>query len=448
MNDTIAGISTALGIGAISIIRVSGNDSIEIVNRIYTKDLSKVNSHTLNYGYIKDNNIIVDEALVSVMKSPKTFTKEDVVEINCHGGITSTNTILSLLLEKGARLAEPGEFTKRAFLNGRIDLIEAESIMDLINSKTESARKLAINGIKGNISEMIESLRKEISKILSNIEANIDYPEYEDILVITKELIKKETTIIEEKIEKILKESLNGKMIKDGINTVILGKPNVGKSSLLNVFLGEEKAIVTNIPGTTRDFVEGTITIESILFNIVDTAGVRESSDIIEKIGVNKSLSLIKDADLILLVLNNNEALENEDLILLDKTKESNRVIVINKIDLENKLDKTKLNGNIVEISTLNNNIEPLKKKLIELFNLEDIDKKDPNYLFNARQISTLKKCINNIKDIKCGLDDDLPVDILEIDLKQIWELLGEIIGKNYKEELIDEIFSNFCLGK
>jgi tRNA modification GTPase len=448
MNDTIAGISTALGIGAISIIRVSGNDSIEITNKIFTKDLRTANSHSLNYGYIKDKDIIIDEVLVSVMKSPKTFTKEDVIEINCHGGITSTNKILALLLENGARLAEPGEFTKRAFLNGRIDLIEAESIMELINSKTESARKLAVNGIKGNISVMIEALRTRISKILTNIEANIDYPEYEDILIITKELIDKEITFIEKEIEKIIKESSNGKIIKDGINAVILGKPNVGKSSLLNALIGEDKAIVTDIPGTTRDFVEGTITINSILFNIIDTAGVRESNDIIEKIGVNKSLNLIKDADLIILVLNNNEALENEDLILLDKTKDNNRIIVINKIDLETKIDKTILNDNIVEISILNNNIGALKDKLIELFNLENLEKKDPNYLFNTRQISTLKKCLNNINDLKKGISNNLPVDILEIDLKQIWEFLGEIIGKNYKEELIDEIFSNFCLGK
>ncbi len=448
MYDTIAGISTALGIGAISIIRLSGKNSIDIVNKLFSRDLSKVNTHTINYGFIKDEDIIIDEVLVSVMRSPKTFTKEDIVEINCHGGITSTNKILELLIKNGARLAEPGEFTKRAFLNGRIDLIEAEAIMDLINSKTESARKLAINGIKGNISEMIEILRNKISKILANIEANIDYPEYEDILVITREMISKEIIIIEKEIKNIIKESENGKLIKEGINTVILGKPNVGKSSLLNRLIDEDKAIVTDIAGTTRDVVEGSITINSILLNITDTAGIRETTDVIEKIGVDKSLNLIEEADLIILVLNNNEPLSKEDNELLEKTKNKNRIIVINKIDLDQKINKENLNGDIVEISAIDNNIIKLKDKIIEKFNLNEIDKKDPNYLFNIRQISTLKQTIDNIEDLKQGLKADLPVDILEIDLKQIWELLGDVIGKSYKDELVDEIFNNFCLGK
>jgi len=448
MYDTIAGISTALGVGAISIIRMSGKDSINVINKIFSKDLSKVETHIINYGFIKDKNIVIDEVLVSIMKSPKTFTREDVVEINCHGGITTTNKILELLLQNGARLAEPGEFTKRAFLNGRIDLIEAESVMELINSKTESARKLAINGIKGNISEMIESLRKRISKILSNIEANIDYPEYEDILVVTKEMISKETNEIEKEIKKIIKESENGKIIKDGINTVILGKPNVGKSSLLNRLIDEDKAIVTDIAGTTRDMVEGTISINSVLLNIVDTAGIRETTDLIEKIGVDKSLNLIENSDLIILVLNNNEELQKEDLDLLERTKNKNRIIVINKIDLKQKIDKSKLDGDVVEVSTINNNISSLKEKIIEKFNLNEIDKKDPNYLFNTRQISIFKQTLSNINDIKKGIEEGLPIDILEIDLKQIWELLGDVIGKSYKEELIDEIFSNFCLGK
>lgn len=448
MYDTIAGISTALGIGAISIIRLSGKNSIDIVNKLFSRDLSKVNTHTINYGFIKDEDIIIDEVLVSVMRSPKTFTKEDIVEINCHGGITSTNKILELLIKNGARLAEPGEFTKRAFLNGRIDLIEAEAIMDLINSKTESARKLAINGIKGNISEMIEILRNKISKILANIEANIDYPEYEDILVITREMISKEIIIIEKEIKNIIKESENGKLIKEGINTVILGKPNVGKSSLLNRLIDEDKAIVTDIAGTTRDVVEGSITINSILLNITDTAGIRETTDVIEKIGVDKSLNLIEEADLIILVLNNNEPLSKEDNELLEKTKNKNRIIVINKIDLDQKINKENLNGDIVEISAIDNNIIKLKDKIIEKFNLNEIDKKDPNYLFNIRQISTLKQTIDNIEDLKQGLKADLPVDILEIDLKQIWELLGDVIGKSHKDELVDEIFNNFCLGK
>ena len=448
MEDTIVGISTALGIGAISIIRVSGKDTIDIVNRIFSKDLSKVATHTINYGFIKENNVIIDEVLLSIMKAPKTFTKEDVIEINCHGGIATTNKILEILIKNGARLAEPGEFTKRAFLNGRIDLIEAESIMDLINSKTESSRKLAINGISGNISNMIETLRKSILKILSNIEANIDYPEYEDILVVTKNMINSEILVIENRIKEIIKESENGKIIKEGIKTVILGKPNVGKSSLLNKLIDEDKAIVTDIAGTTRDIVEGSISVSGVLLNIIDTAGIRTTTDLIEKIGVDKSLNLIDDADLIILVLNNNEELEKEDYEILEKTNNKNRIIVINKIDLEKKINRDNLFGDIVEVSAINNDIENLKNKIIEKFNLNEIEKKDPNYLFNTRQISTLKKALISIEDIKKGLQEELPVDILEIDLKQIFELLGDVIGKNYKEELIDEIFKNFCLGK
>ncbi len=448
MEDTIVGISTALGIGAISIIRVSGKDTIDIVNRIFSKDLSKVATHTINYGFIMENNIIIDEVLLSIMKAPKTFTKEDVIEINCHGGIATTNKILEILIKNGARFAEPGEFTKRAFLNGRIDLIEAESIMDLINSKTESSRKLAINGISGNISNMIETLRNSILKILSNIEANIDYPEYEDILVITKDMINSEILVIENRIKEIIKQSENGKIIKDGIKTVILGKPNVGKSSLLNKLIDEEKAIVTDIAGTTRDIVEGSISVSGVLLNIIDTAGIRTTTDLIEKIGVDKSLNLIDDADLIILVLNNNEELEKEDYEIIEKTNNKNRIIVINKIDLAKKINRDNLFGDIVEVSAINNDIENLKNKIIEKFNLNEIEKKDPNYLFNTRQISTLKKALISIEDIKKGLQEELPVDILEIDLQQIFEFLGDVIGKNYKEELIDEIFKNFCLGK
>ncbi len=448
MEDTIVGISSSLGIGAIAIIRMSGKDSFEILNNIFTKNISKVDSHTIHYGHILENNISIDEVLVSVMKAPKTYTREDIVEINCHGGITTTKKILEILIKNGARLAEPGEFTKRAFLNGRIDLIEAESIMDLINSKSESARKLAINGLNGNVTLMIENLRNKISKILANIEANIDYPEYEDITVITNKLIKKEIIILEEEINKIIKESENSRIIKDGINTIILGKPNVGKSSLLNKLIGEEKAIVTNIPGTTRDFVEGTIVIESVLFNIIDTAGIRETNNTIERIGVSKSIKLIDTADVVILVFDNNKKIQKADIKLLNLTKDNNRIIVINKIDLESKLDRKLLIGNVVEISALNNNIEPLRNKLIEMFNIENINKKDPNYLFNTRQISTLKKTLENISEIKKGLINNMPVDILEIDILEIWKLLGEIIGKNYNEELVDEIFNNFCLGK
>ncbi|HHW69329.1 MAG TPA: tRNA uridine-5-carboxymethylaminomethyl(34) synthesis GTPase MnmE, partial [Tenericutes bacterium] len=321
MNDNIVAISTSLGIGAIAIIRISGPNAIDIVNKIYKgKDLNKVNTHTINYGHIVDEfDNIIDEVLVSVMKAPKTFTKENIVEINTHGGIAIINKVLEILLLNGCRMAEPGEFTKRAFLNGRIDLIEAEATMDLINSKTEKARKLAINQVSGNVSNLIKNLRKEILEILANINVNIDYPEYEDIEVITNDVILPKIDKIRNKLEKILYESENGRIIKEGIKTAIIGKPNVGKSSILNRLLNEEKAIVTSIPGTTRDIVEGNISISGVLLNIIDTAGIRKTNDEVEKIGVNKSLELIESADLILYVLNNNEKLDEEDNILLNK---------------------------------------------------------------------------------------------------------------------------------
>lgn len=336
MNDTIAAISTALGVGAISIIRVSGDDSINIVNKIFKgKDLTKVKSHTINYGYIIDNREIIDEVLVSVMKSPKTFTKEDIVEINCHGGVATTNRVLELLLTNGARLAEPGEFTKRAFLNGRIDLINAEGVMDLINAKTEKNRQISINKLNGKASNLVKELREKLIKIISNIEVNIDYPEYEDIEVLTNEKILPEIITFKNDLEKIIKDSEDGKIINEGINVGIIGKPNVGKSSLLNALLEEEKAIVTDIEGTTRDIVEGKINLGGLILNIIDTAGIRETDNLVEKIGVEKSMEIIDKVDLIIFVLNNNEAITEEELKILNKIKDKNSIVVINKIDLE-----------------------------------------------------------------------------------------------------------------
>lgn len=335
MDDTICAISTALGVGAISIIRVSGNDSINIVNKIFDRDLTNVLSHTINYGHIIDNNEIIDEVLISVMKSPKTFTCEDIVEINCHGGIATTNKILELVIRNGARMALPGEFTKRAFLNGRIDLIEAEGVMDLINSKTEVGRKMAMASLSGKVSNMISDLRRKMLDIIANIEVNIDYPEYEDILVVTNDMIKDSVTNLKSELSKILKEAIDGKIIKEGIKTLIIGRPNVGKSSILNRLLDEDKAIVTDIEGTTRDIVEGTVSLDGILLNIIDTAGIRQTDNIVEKIGVDKSISLINEADLIILVLNNNEALNSDDLKLLESTKNKKRIIFINKSDLD-----------------------------------------------------------------------------------------------------------------
>ena len=450
MNDTICAISTALGVGAISIIRVSGDDAINIVDKIFDNNLKNKESHTINYGHIKYNDEIIDEVMVSVMKAPKTFTKEDVVEINSHGGIATTNKILELLLINGARLAEPGEFTKRAFLNGRIDLIEAESIMDLINSKTESARKLAINGATGRLSKLIRNIIDKLALVNANIEVNIDYPEYEDIEVVTKKEIENISKYINKELSKLLDESENGKLIKEGINTVILGRPNVGKSSILNKLIEEEKAIVTNVAGTTRDIVEGQIRVNGILLNIIDTAGIRETEDIVEKIGVEKSLSLINNSDLIILVLNNNEELTKEDEKLLEYTKDKKRIIVINKVDLEKKINLSIFKDEeILKLSALKEQgLENLKEKISKLFNLEEINSGDFTYLSNSREISLLKKAINISKNLEEALKNDVPIDLLEIDIKEICEILGEIIGENYNDKLIDTLFSNFCLGK
>ena len=450
MNDTICAISTALGVGAISIIRVSGDEAIDIVNKIFDKDLTKKESHTINYGHIVYNGEIIDEVMVSIMKSPKTFTKEDIVEINSHGGVAVTNKVLEILLLEGARLAEPGEFTKRAFLNGRIDLVEAESIMDLIESKTETSRKLAISGMEGKVSKLVKNIIDNLVKVNANIEVNIDYPEYEDIEIVTKEKIEEMSKYINKELTKLLNESENGKLIKDGINTLILGRPNVGKSSILNKLIEEDKAIVTSVAGTTRDIVEGQIRVNGILLNIIDTAGVRETEDIVEKIGVEKSLSLVNDADLIILVFNNNEKLTDDDKKLLEYTKEKKRIIVINKIDLENNLDINNLkNERIVKVSALKDSgIENLKNEINDMFNLEEINLGDFTYLSNSRQISLVKKAVEISKNLEDALNNDVPIDLLEIDIKEICEILGEIIGESYDDKLIDTLFSNFCLGK
>ena len=451
MNDTICSIATSLGIGAISIIRVSGIDAISIVNKIFKgKNLEKVKSHTINYGFIVDNDLIIDEVLVSIMKSPKTYTMEDIVEINCHGGIQTTNKVLELLIINGCRQAEPGEFTKRAFLNGRIDLMKAEAVSDLINSQSEKQRKVAINNLNGYGSNLISSLRKRISNIISNIEVNIDYPEYEDIYEVTLNDLKQEIKIVKNNILEIVKEYEDGKIIQDGIKTAIIGRPNVGKSSLLNCLLEYEKAIVTNIPGTTRDIVEGDIFIDGIKLNIIDTAGIRETNDVVEKIGVKKSLDILSDANLVLLLLNNNDTLTEEDLELIEKTKDKTAIIVVNKTDLETKLDISNLKlDNIVYINTLNSsNILPLKNKIKEIFNLEKLEKNDFNYITNVRQIAKIKECLNIIDDIELGIKNNLDLDMLEIDLKNIWDTLGNIIGESYDEELLDQLFSKFCVGK
>lgn len=454
MNDTICAISTSQGVGAIAIIRVSGEEAISIANKIFKgKDLTTVDSHTINYGYIIDkNNKVIDEVLVSVMRSPKTFTTEDTVEINTHGGVASTNKVLELLLTNGCRLAEPGEFTKRAFLNGRIDLLEAEAVMDLINAKTNTQRELATNQITGKVSDLINKLRDDMIQIISNINVNIDYPEYDDVDIITNELLIPKITDIKNQINKIIKESQNGKIIKEGIKTCIIGRPNVGKSSLLNQLLEEEKAIVTDIAGTTRDIVEGQISLNGILLNIIDTAGIRQTEDIIEALGVEKSLKMMEESDLILFVLNNNEKITEDIKTLLNKLENKNYIIIINKTDLPKKLNVEKLpvdKCQIVNMSIKNKTgIEELKQKIIEMFNISQIETTDPTYLSNSRSISILESCLESIKEVEKGLGNNVPIDMIELDIKAIWEKLGTINGTTYEEELLDEMFSRFCLGK
>ena len=448
MEDTITAISTTTGVGAISIIRLSGIDAIKIVNKVFTKDLTNAESHTIHYGYIKDKEEKIDEVLVSIMRAPKTFTREDIVEINCHGGIATTNKVLELLLESGARLAEPGEFTKRAFLNGRIDLLEAEATMDLISSKSETARKISINTLTGETSNLIKNLRSDLVQIISNIEVNIDYPEYEDVEEMTNDKVLPNIQKFRTRLVDIIKKSEDSKVIKEGIKVGIIGKPNVGKSSLLNSLIEEEKAIVTNIPGTTRDIVEGTLILGGITLNITDTAGIRESKDIVEMLGVEKSLKIIDSSDLVIFILNNNEELSNEEKELLDKLKNKKKIIVINKIDLESKLDKSMLDD-YIEISVKENiGIDKVKNKIRDLFNIGEIKSNDLTYLSNARTISLLKKSLNIIDNTIKEINSNSPIDIVELGLKDAWNTLGEVIGATYKEELLDELFSRFCLGK
>ncbi len=451
MNDVIAAISTTQGVGAISIIRVSGPNCIDMVNNIFKgKDLTKVDTHTINYGYIVKNDEIIDEVLVSVMKAPKTFTKEDTVEINCHGGIATTNKVLEILLTSGIRLAEPGEFTKRAFLNGRIDLTQAESVMDLINSKSEQNRKVAIKGLNGNVSNLIKNLRQEMVEVLASIEVNIDYPEYEEYEVMTNDKISPKIKEIKEKLNKIINESENGKVLTTGIKTIIVGRPNVGKSSILNRLLDEDKAIVTDIEGTTRDTVEGNITINGVELNLIDTAGIRKTNDLVESIGVEKSLNLIDEADLVILVLNYNEELTEDDRKILEKSKDKKVIVVINKNDLEKKINIDDIEyKNIIYTNTKDlNGLDSLKEKVVELFNLEELTQNDNNFLTNVRQISLAKEAYQILDEVDKGIENEVPVDMIEIDIKRSWEKLGEIIGETYTEELIDQLFSQFCLGK
>jgi tRNA modification GTPase len=450
MTDTICAIATSVGTSAINIIKISGKESISIVNKIFTKDLLKAKTHTITFGYIKDKEEKVDEVLVSVFLEPNTYTGENIVEINTHGGLAVINKILEMLLEQGCRLAEPGEFLKRAFLNGKRDLLEAESISDLINAKTEASRKMSMNGVTGELSRIIKNLRNKLLTIIANIEVNIDYPEYEDAIVYTNELLRTNIIEIKNELKKIVDESEKGSIIKNGINVGIVGKPNVGKSSLLNRLINEDKAIVTDVEGTTRDIVEGKIVINGIEINLIDTAGIRQTSNVVEKIGVEKSKSILETSDLLLAIFDGSKPLTKDDLDILKEIENKKSIIIINKEDLPMQIEKEKfsryktLQISIKENKGINDIIEEIKS----LFNLNELETQDFTYLSNARQINLIKNCLSLSEEINKQNEKNTPVDLIQIDIQRLWEKLGELTGESYKDELLDEIFSKFCLGK
>jgi len=451
--DTIAAISTPLGEGAIGIVRLSGTDSFKIAQKIFKgKDLNSVASHTLNYGHIvdPDKDEILDEVMIGAMRSPKTFTREDIIEINTHGGIAVTNEILQLVIREGARLAEPGEFTKRAFLNGRVDLTQAEAVMDIIRAKTDKAMNIAVKQLDGSLSDLINNTRQEILNTLAQVEVNIDYPEYDDVEEATTEIIREKTTEFEALLTNLLKTARRGKILREGISTAIIGRPNVGKSSLLNNLLREEKAIVTDIEGTTRDVIEEYVNINGVPLKLVDTAGIRETEDIVERIGVERSRKALKEADLVLLVLNASEPLTDQDRQLLEISQDSNRIILLNKVDLPQQIELDEIPADHIKISVLKNqNINQIEDRINALFfENAGLVEQDATYLSNARHISLIEKAVESLQAVNEGLAMGMPVDLLQVDLTRTWEILGEITGDAAPDELITQLFSQFCLGK
>ncbi|MCI1072539.1 tRNA uridine-5-carboxymethylaminomethyl(34) synthesis GTPase MnmE [Lactococcus lactis] len=448
--DTIAAISTPLGEGAIAIVRLSGTDALKIAQSVYKgKNLTQVASHTINYGHIFEEERLVDEVMVSVMRAPKTFTREDIVEINTHGGIAVTQEILQLLLRNGARLAEPGEFTKRAFLNGRIDLAQAESVMDLIRAKTDKAANIAVKQLDGSLSKMINNIRQEILESLAQVEVNIDYPEYDDVETMTSQMLLEKTAHFEELLENLLSTAKRGKILREGLKTAIIGRPNVGKSSLLNQLLREEKAIVTDIAGTTRDVITEFANIGGVPLELVDTAGIRETDDLVEAIGVERSKKALAEADLVLLVLDASNELTDKDLELLELSKNSNRIVLLNKTDLPEKIDSTQISGDFIRISALKNeNLNAVEEKINQIFFAGEIEAKDATVLSNARHISIVEEALKALKEANSGLALGLPVDLIQVDVTRCWQLLGEITGEAAPDELITQLFSQFCLGK
>lgn len=450
-DDTIVGVATTVNNGAVSIIRLSGVDAISIVNNIFKgKDLTKVQSHTINYGHIinKENNEIIDEVLVSVFLNPKSYTTEDVVEINCHGGIFVTNQVLEQVILQGARLAEPGEFTKRAYLNGRIDLTKAEAVMDVIASDSVNSLKMANSGLRGDIKELIDKLKEEVLNIIAIINVNIDYPEYDDVEQLTNEKILPKIKAIESEIKEILEKSKSATFVKKGINTVIVGKPNVGKSSVLNLLLNENKAIVTNIPGTTRDIVEGQVNMSGLVLNLIDTAGIRETNDIIEKIGVEKSINKLDEADLILFVFDGSNKLDEYDKKLMELLKNKKYLKIINKTDLKQEIEE-EVTKDAIQITTFDKQaIKLIEEKITKFLKIENISKNLNGLITNTRQIGKLNEAFENIQEAIQTIKDNPYIDFVELPLTKAWKNLQEITGEVTDEDLLNELFSKFCLGK
>ncbi|ARW18758.1 tRNA uridine-5-carboxymethylaminomethyl(34) synthesis GTPase MnmE [Pediococcus pentosaceus] len=456
--DTIAAISTPPGEGGISIIRISGVDALKTASQIYRgKDLNKVNSHTINYGHIIDpeNGNEVDEVMVSVMRAPHTYTKEDIVEINCHGGIVATNRILQIILGLDARLAKPGEFTERAFLNGRIDLSQAEAVMDLIRAKTDQSMKVALDQLDGNLSHLITNLRQNILDVLAQVEVNIDYPEYDDVETMTARLLKEKAIEVKAKIQQLLSTAKQGKVLRDGLATAIIGHPNVGKSSILNHLLHEDKAIVTDVAGTTRDVIEEYVNVQGVPLKLVDTAGIHETEDKVEKIGVDRSRKALSQADLVILVLDSSVPLRDEDRELLRETNHMQRIVVLNKSDLEVKINLNELQEYVDDKEIIKSSaVSPLGTKDLEdriaaMFFAGSIENTSNNIMVtNARHIGLLKQADTALDAVLEGIETGMPVDLVQIDMTRAWDLLGEITGDSYQDELLDQLFSQFCLGK
>lgn len=449
--ETIAAISTPPGVGGIGIIRISGDNALNVAKRIFkAKNKSEIKPFTIRFGYVVDENQnALDQVLVSYFKSPKSYTGEDVIEINCHGGNVSTREILELVLKNGARLAEPGEFTKRAFLNGKLDLTQAEAVIELINSKSDKESKASYKQLEGLLGAKIKEIKQGIIDLLVDIEANIDYPEY-DIEEVRRERIYNVLSTNVSKLETLEKSFESGKILRDGVSTVIIGKPNVGKSSLLNRLVKEDRAIVTEIAGTTRDTIEEYITIRGIPLKLVDTAGIHETDDIVESIGVNKSKKAIDESELVLLMLDATRELSKEDEELLEATKNKNRIILINKIDADKKINKDMFkNDKVIEISTKTlTGIEELEETIEEMFNISELNIENEIVITNVRHKNLIHKAAEEIKNAIVSIKNGLPIDMLSIDLQEALQNLGEITGESISEEVVKGIFAKFCVGK